>query len=73
MIIHLEQGEILFNETNMIVCETGDYENSDLVLVAELDNPEYPSDFPLYQYPAVYIKYGKYDIEGIDITDPTLS
>ena len=73
MIIHLEQGEILFNETNMIVCETGDYEYSALVPVAELNNPEYPSDFPLYQYPAVYIKYGKYDFEEIDTLDTTPS
>ena len=56
--IYLEQGEILHNEPNRIVCETGEYELEELVLVGELNNPIYPSNFPLYQYPAYYIKYG---------------
>ena len=56
--IYLEQGEILHNEPNRIVCETGEYELEELVLVGELNNSIYPSNFPLYQYPAYYIKYG---------------
>ena len=60
--IHLEKGEVLHNEYNCVVCETGDYEPFDMVLVGELNNPIYPPDLPLYQYPAVYVKYGTYDI-----------
>jgi len=48
--IHLEKGEVLHNEYNCVVCETGDYEPFDMVLVGELNNPIYPPDFPLYQY-----------------------
>lgn len=65
MTIHLEKGDTLFNELNMVVCETGEYEHLDLVLVGEINNPNYTPDFPLYQYPAVYVKYGNYDIDGI--------
>lgn len=61
--IYLEQGEILHNEPNRVVCVTGEYDPYDMVLVGELNNPKYPPDFPLYQYPAIYIKYGVYTIE----------
>jgi hypothetical protein len=57
--IYLEKGEHLHNEPNRVVCVTGEYEPEELVLVGELNNPIYPPDFPLYQYPASYIKYGK--------------
>lgn len=60
MKIYLEKGEILHNERNMIVCETGEYEELELVKVGEINNPNYSPDFPLYQYPAIYIKYGSY-------------
>lgn len=56
--IHLEKGETLINESNRVVCVSGDYLPEDLVLVGELNNPIYSSDFPLYQYQAYYIKYG---------------
>lgn len=56
--IYLEKGEKLYNEANRVVCETGEYEPEELVLVGELNNSLYPPDFPLYQYPAYYIKYG---------------
>ena len=56
--IYLEKGEILRNEPGKVVCETGEFQPDDLVLVGELNNPIYPPDFPLYQYPAYYIKYG---------------
>jgi hypothetical protein len=59
--IFLEKGERLHNESNRVVCVTGEYNEDDLVLVGELDNKHYPPDFPLYQYPAIYIKYGKYN------------
>lgn len=65
MIIHLEKGDLLFNEPHLIVCETGDYEPLQLVLVGETNNPVYPPDFPLYQYPAIYVKYGKYDPDEV--------
>jgi hypothetical protein len=58
--IYLEKGETLHNEPNKIVCVTGEYEPSEFVLVGELNNPIYEPDFPLYQYPAHYIKYGDY-------------
>jgi len=63
MIIHLEKGETLFIEKNMVVCETGDYEEQEMVLVGELGNPIYSPDFPLYQYPAIYVKYGIFNRE----------
>ena len=56
--IHLEKGEILFLEKDRVVCQTGDYDEQEMVLVGALDNPIYSPDFPLYQYPAIYIKYG---------------
>jgi len=58
--IFLEKGQTLYNEPNRVVCLTGDYDPDELVLVGELNNPKYPPDFPLYQYPAYYIKYGDY-------------
>lgn len=61
--IYLEQGEVLHNEYNCVVCVTGDYLPDDMVLVGELNNPNYPPDFPLYQYPAIYIKIGKYTLD----------
>lgn len=63
--IYLEKGETLHNEPNKVVCETGEYQPEDLVLVGELNNPIYPPDFPLYMYPAVYIKYGTYDVSEV--------
>ena len=63
MVIHLEKGETLFIEKNMVVCETGDYEEQEMVLVGELGNPIYSPDFPLYQYPAIYVKYGIFNRE----------
>ena len=56
--IHLEKGEELFIEKDRVVCQTGDYDEQEMVLVGALDNPIYSPDFPLYQYPAIYIKYG---------------
>ena len=56
--IHLEKGEGLYIEKDRVVCQTGDYEEEEMVLVGATDNPIYPPDFPLYQYPAIYIKYG---------------
>jgi hypothetical protein len=56
--IYLEQGETLFSEVNRVVCVSGNYSPTEMVLVGELNNPIYSSDFPLYQYPAYYIKYG---------------
>jgi hypothetical protein len=61
--IHLEKGETLFSEPEKVVCETGDFHPNDLVLVGELNNPIYPPDFPLYKYPAEYIKYGTISLE----------
>ena len=63
--IYLEQGETLHNEPNKVVCETGEYQPEELVLVGESNNPIYPPTFPLYMYPAVYIKYGTYDVSEI--------
>ena len=68
--IHLEQGETLHNEYNCVVCVTGDYDPYDMVLVGELNNSKYPPDFPLYQYPAIYIKYGVYTIEEYQNNNP---
>lgn len=65
MLIHLEQGETLFNEKDRVVCETGDYEDDQMVLVGATDNPIYPPNFPLYQYPAVYVKYGVFTKEEL--------
>jgi len=56
--IYLEKGERLYNEPNKVVCVTGEYQPEEFVLVGELNNPIYPPDFPLYQYPAYYVKYG---------------
>ena len=56
--IYLEKGERLLREPNRLVCETGEYEPEQLVLVGELDNPLYSPDFPLYQYQAHYVKFG---------------
>ena len=56
--IHLEKGEELFIEKDRVVCQTGDYDEQEMVLVGATDNPIYPPDFPLYQYPAIYVKYG---------------
>ncbi len=56
--IILEKGETLYREPNRVVCESGEYEPTDLVLVGELDNPLYTPDFPLYQYQAHYVKFG---------------
>lgn len=56
--IHLEKGEELYIEKDRVVCQTGDYEEEEMVLVGATDNPTYPPDFPLYQYPAIYVKYG---------------
>jgi len=58
MIIHLEKGDFLRIEKNRVVCKTGDYESLELVDVGATDNPMYPPDFPMYQYTAIYIKYG---------------
>ena len=58
MKIHLEKGEELFIEKDRVVCQTGDYDEQEMVLVGATDNPIYPPDFPLYQYPAIYVKYG---------------
>jgi hypothetical protein len=71
--IHLENGEILHNEKNMVVCETGDYEDGQLVLVGEINNPTYPPDFPLYQYVAYYIKYGTEPYSNSEVYSPDLS
>lgn len=60
MEIFLEKGEVLCNEIKRVVCETGVYEPTEMVLVGDVGNPIYPPDFPLYQYPAYYIKYGVY-------------
>jgi hypothetical protein len=57
--IYLEKGETLHNEPNRVVCKSGEYEIEELVEVGELNNPIYPPDFPLYQYPAIYIKIGE--------------
>jgi hypothetical protein len=57
-IIHLEKGELLINESNRVICITGDYLPEEMVLVGEINNPIYSPDFPLYQYQAHYIKYG---------------
>lgn len=57
--IYLEKGEHLYNEPNRVVCVTGEYTPDELVLVGELNNLIYPPDFPLYQYPASYIKTGE--------------
>ena len=59
--IYLEKGERLLRESNRVVCESGEYEPDEMVLVGELDNPVYPADFPLYQYPAKYIKFGTFE------------
>ena len=61
--IHLEKGEELYIEKDRVVCQTGDYEEEEMVLVGATDNPIYPPDFPLYQYPAIYIKYGVFNKE----------
>jgi len=63
--IYLEKGEKLYKEPNKVVCETGEYQPEELVSVGELNNPIYPPDFPLYMYPAVYIKYGTYDVSEV--------
>jgi hypothetical protein len=63
MIIHLEKGELLFIEKDKVVCETGDYESQEMVPVGDTDNPMYPPNFPLYQYPAIYVKYGVFNEE----------
>ena len=65
--IYLEQGEQLHNEPNRVVCKTGEYEPEELVEVGELNNPIYPPNFPLYQYPAYYIKYGTSTVEENNI------
>jgi len=65
MLIYLEKGETLFNEKDRVVCETGEYEDDQMVLVGATDNPIYPPDFPLYQYPAVYVKYGVFSKEHL--------
>lgn len=62
--IYLEKGEKLFLEQNRVVCQTGEYDPDELVLVGELNNPKYEPDFPLYQYPAQYIKFGTYSEEN---------
>ena len=57
-LIYLEKGQQLITDSDKVVCVTGEYTADQLVLVGELNNPIYPPDFPLYQYPAYYIKYG---------------
>ena len=64
--IYLEKGETLFSEPEKVVCETGYFQSNDLVLVGELNNPIYPPDFPLYKYPAGYIKYGTYNVSEVN-------
>lgn len=66
MVIHLEKGELLYIEKDRVVCVTGDYESQEMVLVGATDNPIYPPDFPLYQYPAIYIKYGIFNEEELN-------
>jgi hypothetical protein len=61
MLIHLEKGELLFIEKDRVVCQTGDYEEQEMVLVGDTNNPIYPPDFPLYEYPAIYVKYGTFN------------
>jgi len=61
--IYLEIGETLHTEPEKVVCETGEFQPNDLVLVGELNNPIYPPDFPLYKYPAEYIKYGTFSLD----------
>lgn len=71
MVIHLEKGETLFIEKNMVVCETGDYEEQEMVLVREISPINFPGiftlsvppDSTLYQYPAIYVKYGIFNRE----------
>lgn len=61
--ISLKQGDIVFNNPEFKVCVTGDYNDTDLVLV-------YTNDInnPVSQYQAYYVKYG-IDYPG----DPYLS
>jgi hypothetical protein len=40
--IHLDQGEVLHNEYNCVVCVTGDYDPYDMVLVGEAVEPPPP-------------------------------
>lgn len=65
MLIYLEKGETLFIEKDRVVCETGEYEEQQMVPVGATDNPIYPPDFPLYLYPAIYVKYGVFNSEEI--------
>jgi hypothetical protein len=68
--IYLEQGERLYTEPTRVVCITGEYEPEELVEVGESNNPIYPPTFPLYQYPAYFIKYGnQYDQPEVGISE----
>ena len=66
MMIHLEKGETLFSEKDKVVCETGDYEEQDLVPVGELFNPIYPPDFPIWMCQAIYVKYGVFNNDELN-------
>jgi hypothetical protein len=54
MAIHLEKGQPLKEHNDLIVFLSGDYEENDLVLVANIKNPEEA----ICQYEAKYIAYG---------------
>jgi len=56
--ITLNKEDKLFNEPNLEVYESGEYQDDDLVLVNKVGE-----SIPIYQYIAYYIKYGDYKKE----------
>jgi hypothetical protein len=67
--IILNKGDLVYNEINKIVCESGEYQYDELVPISETNNPKYSKDFPLYQYQAHYVKYGtNYNQEFLEQT-----
>jgi len=56
--IKLNKGDRLFNEPNLEVYESKEYQDDDLVLVNKVGEFN-----PIYQYVAYYIKYGDYKKE----------
>lgn len=54
MKIHLEKGQILRDDSSLIVYASGDYEENELVDVADISNP----DEIKYRYEAKYILNG---------------
>jgi hypothetical protein len=54
--IILEKGDRLFNEPNLEVYQSGEYQNDDLVLVNIIGE-----DIAKYQYVAYYVKYGTFE------------